>query len=34
LSYSYFADELCDDVMETQHTEAGFRGTLLTSQVV
>ncbi|RDX81132.1 Ubiquitin carboxyl-terminal hydrolase 26, partial [Mucuna pruriens] len=27
------ADELCDEKMETQHTEAGFRGTLLTSNV-
>ncbi|XP_027330791.1 ubiquitin carboxyl-terminal hydrolase 26-like isoform X2 [Abrus precatorius] len=27
------ADELCDEQMDTQHTEAGFRGTLLTSNV-
>jgi len=31
LSYLYFAEELCDEVMETQRTETGFRGTLLTS---
>jgi len=31
LSYLYFADELCDEEMETQRIEAGFRGTLLTS---
>nr|KYP34246.1 Ubiquitin carboxyl-terminal hydrolase 26 [Cajanus cajan] len=27
------ADELCDEKMETHHTEAGFHGTLLTSNV-
>lgn len=32
-SYSSFADELCDEKMDSQHTEEGFRGTLLTSNV-
>ena len=31
--YSSFADELCDEKMDLQHTEEGFRGTLLTSNV-
>jgi ubiquitin carboxyl-terminal hydrolase 48 len=28
-----FADELCNEKKGTQHTEGGFRGTLLTSNV-
>lgn len=28
-----FADELCDDKKDLQHTEEGFRGTLLTANV-
>lgn len=31
--YSSFADELCSDKMDLQHTEEGFRGTLLTANV-
>jgi len=29
----FFADELCDDRRDLQHTEEGFRGTLLTANV-
>lgn len=28
-----FTDELCNEKKDTQHTEGGFRGTLLTSNV-
>lgn len=31
--YSFFADELCSDKMDLQHTEEGFRGTLLTANI-